>query len=189
MHFAVLISTIQTLTSFTTNLNVYLAADGTTGTSPFSSGTFTAPVNGWYHICSFSRFKGSGNSNDVTILSVSFEIYTYSSIQDFCNLLGWINCHCGLWKCYNLWLEKHWHMHWPGQLRYYNRAPKINTIILQYLALNTAITVKQQSGGSSDCLESTGWPYNKFTVHTIANLWDGCVIDWFFKKTWNKSLQ
>merc|ERR1719309_1454397 len=58
-----------TLTSFSNNLNVYLQADGTAGTAPFSSGTFTAPVNGWYHICSFSRFKNSGNSNDVTILT------------------------------------------------------------------------------------------------------------------------
>merc|ERR1712013_308883 len=58
-----------TLTSFSNNLNVYLKADGTAGTAPFSSGTFTAPVAGWYHICSFSRFKNSGNSNDVTILT------------------------------------------------------------------------------------------------------------------------
>merc|ERR1712013_278342 len=39
-----------TLTSFSNNLNVYLKADGTAGTAPFSSGTFTAPVAGWYHI-------------------------------------------------------------------------------------------------------------------------------------------
>ena len=41
---------------------------------------------------------------------------------------------------------------------------------MQYLATGTTLTVRQQSGGSSDCLQSTGWPYNKFTVHTIANL-------------------
>merc|ERR1719154_499767 len=58
-----------TLTSYTTNLNVYIAANAVTDSAdPFSSGTFTSPVNAWYHICSFSRFKNSGNSNDVTIL-------------------------------------------------------------------------------------------------------------------------
>ena len=40
---------------------------------------------------------------------------------------------------------------------------------LQFLAASTTVTVKHQSGGSSDCIQSTGWPYNKFTVHTIAN--------------------
>ena len=39
----------------------------------------------------------------------------------------------------------------------------------QYLAANTQVQVRHQSGGSSDCIEYTGWPHNKFTVHTIAN--------------------
>ena len=73
----------QTLTSFSNNLNVYLKADGTAGTAPFSSGTFTAPVNGWYHICSFSRFKNSGNSNDVTILTVSTLLSLTLTFYDF----------------------------------------------------------------------------------------------------------
>merc|ERR1711915_999235 len=46
-----------TLTSYTTNVNVALKADGTADTAPFSGGTFTARANGWYHICSFSRFR------------------------------------------------------------------------------------------------------------------------------------
>merc|ERR1712002_605657 len=122
-----------TLTSYSTNLNVYLKADGTTGTAPFSSGTFTAPVAGWYHICSFSRFKNTGNSNDVTILTGgSTVIGGYGSAVTYD------------WRSTGICLD-------------------------QFLAANTQVTVKHQSGGGSDCIQSTGWPYNKFTVHTIGN--------------------
>merc|ERR1712179_449025 len=122
-----------TLTSFSNNLNVYLKADGTAGTAPFSSGTFTAPVAGWYHICSFSRFKNSGNSNDVTILTGgSTVIGGYGSAVTYD------------WRSTGICLD-------------------------EFLAANTQVTVKHQSGGGSDCIQSTGWPYNKFTVHTIGN--------------------
>merc|ERR1712013_506038 len=122
-----------TLTSFSNNLNVYLKADGTAGTAPFSSGTFTAPVAGWYHICSFSRFKNSGNSNDVTILTGGLTVIGgYGSAVTYD------------WRSTGICLD-------------------------QFLAANTQVTVKHQSGGGSDCIQSTGWPYNKFTVHTIAN--------------------
>jgi len=122
-----------TLTSFSNNLNVYLTAAGATGTAPFSSGTFTAPVAGWYHICSFSRFKNSGNSNDVTILTGgSTVIGGYGSAVTYD------------WRSTGICLD-------------------------EFLAANTQVTVKHQSGGGSDCIQSTGWPYNKFTVHTIGN--------------------
>merc|ERR1712106_799273 len=122
-----------TLSSFSTNLNVYLEAAGTTGTAPFSSGTFTAPVAGWYHICSFSRFKNSGNSNDVTILTGgSTVVGGYGSAVTYD------------WRSTGICID-------------------------EFLAASTTVTVKHQSGGSSDCIQSTGWPYNKFTVHTIAN--------------------
>jgi len=122
-----------TLTSYSTNLNVYLKADGTTGTAPFSSGTFTAPVAGWYHICSFSRFKNTGNSNDVTILTGgSTVIGGYGSAVTYD------------WRSTGICLD-------------------------EFLAANTQVTVRHRSGGGSDCIQSTGWPYNKFTVHTIGN--------------------
>merc|ERR1712221_28222 len=38
-----------------------------------------------------------------------------------------------------------------------------------YLALNTQVQVRHQSGGSQDCIEYATWPHNKFTVHTIGN--------------------
>ena len=43
------------------------------------------------------------------------------------------------------------------------------TEIFQELNSGTTVQVRQQSGGSNDCIESTGWPYNKFTVHNTAN--------------------
>merc|ERR1712002_467409 len=122
-----------TLTSFSNNLNVCLKADGTAGTAPFSSGTFTAPVAGWYHICSFSRFKNGGNSNDVTILSGGSTV-----------IGGYGNAVTYDWRSTGICID-------------------------EFLAANTQVTVKHQSGGGSDCIQSTGWPYNKFTVHTIGN--------------------
>merc|ERR1719315_518016 len=112
-----------TLSSFSSNLNVYLDAAGATGTAPFSGGTFTAPVAGWYHICSFSRFKNSGNSNDVTILTGgSTVIGGYGSAVTYD------------WRSTGICLD-------------------------EFLAANTQVTVKHQSGGGSDCIQSTGWPY------------------------------
>merc|ERR1711915_551019 len=41
-----------TLSSYSTNLNWYSAAGTSADASdPFASGTFTSPINGWYHIC------------------------------------------------------------------------------------------------------------------------------------------
>ena len=37
----------------------------------FSRGYFPPRVNGWYHICAFSRFRNTGNANDVNVLIVS----------------------------------------------------------------------------------------------------------------------
>merc|ERR1712098_869506 len=102
-----------TLTSFSNNLNVYLKADGTAGTAPFSSGTFTAPVAGWYHICSFSRFKNGGNSNDVTILSGGSTV-----------IGGYGNAVTYDWRSTGICID-------------------------EFLAANTQVTVKHQSGGGS----------------------------------------
>merc|ERR1712002_739321 len=102
-----------TLTSFSNNLNVYLTAARVTGTAPFSSGTFTAPVAGWYHICSFSRFKNGGNSNDVTILSGGSTV-----------IGGYGNAVTYDWRSTGICID-------------------------EFLAANTQVTVKHQSGGGS----------------------------------------
>ena len=41
--------------------------------------------------------------------------------------------------------------------------------IFQELAVGTLVNVRHQSGDSADCIETGGWPYNKFTVHNTAN--------------------
>ena len=41
--------------------------------------------------------------------------------------------------------------------------------IFQYLLTTQTVQVRQQSGGSNDCIQSTAWPYNKFTVHNTGN--------------------
>ena len=97
---------MQTLTSWSVGINYYTAAanPSTDSADPFSAGTFTSPINGWYHIsihiistlstviytiytldcryhiCSFSRFRNTGNANDVTVLVVSGKYFLVSNI-------------------------------------------------------------------------------------------------------------
>merc|ERR1712064_82468 len=121
-----------TLTTWSILINWYNANGANTDSGdPFNGGTFTSPINGWYHICSFSRFKKGGNANDVTVKVSGSAVAAYGSgiTED------WLTT--GV--CFDA-----------------------------YLALNTQVTVVHESGGSSDCIEST-WPHNKFTVHTIGN--------------------
>merc|ERR1719342_730609 len=122
-----------TLTTWSITQNWYSAASTSTDASdPFNGGTFTSPINGWYHICSFSRFRGTGNSNDNTVRVGGSIVAAYGS---------------GITED---WLT--------------------NGICFDaYLALNTQVQVRHESGGGSDCIENTGWNHNKFTVHTIAN--------------------
>jgi len=98
-----------TLTSWTTNLNIYIAAGAVADSAdPFSSGTFTSPVNAWYHICSFSRFKNSGNSNDVTILSGGSTVlaaYGNAITYDWRSTgicIDTVDCQASLWHTFNL---------------------------------------------------------------------------------------
>merc|ERR1712029_317451 len=51
-----------TLTSWTTNLDIRDTGNGADSANTFSGGTFTSPANGYYHICSFSRFRNTGNA-------------------------------------------------------------------------------------------------------------------------------
>ena len=66
---------LQTLTSWSTTLNYFSATGAADAADPFNGGTFTPQINGWYHICSFARFRNTGNSNDVTVMVVSVVSY------------------------------------------------------------------------------------------------------------------
>jgi len=66
----------QQVTGWTETLDVYYAAGAAAGTAgavqatklvTASSGTFTAPVAGYYNICAFFRFLKGGNSVDITL--------------------------------------------------------------------------------------------------------------------------
>merc|ERR1712080_666814 len=59
----------QTITDWTENLDNYIASGAnalsTTNTFTPTTGTFVPPINGWYRVCGFFRFKKGGNANDV----------------------------------------------------------------------------------------------------------------------------
>eukprot|EP00091_Calanus_sinicus_P017989 TRINITY_DN3962_c0_g1_i7.p1 TRINITY_DN3962_c0_g1~~TRINITY_DN3962_c0_g1_i7.p1 ORF type:complete len:243 (-),score=82.88 TRINITY_DN3962_c0_g1_i7:120-848(-) len=61
----------QTITGWTNSLDIYYSttavADSTNTYVSTGSGTYTAPVNGYYNICAFLRFKKGGNAVDVTV--------------------------------------------------------------------------------------------------------------------------
>jgi len=63
----------QTITGWTNSLDIYYdtasTADSTTVYVNTGSGTYTAPVNGYYNICAFLRFKKGGNAVDVTVVA------------------------------------------------------------------------------------------------------------------------
>merc|ERR1711973_389521 len=122
-----------TLSSWFPNINYYHATGGAIQTaSPFSQGYFAPQVAGWYHICSFSRFKKGGNSNDVTVTVDGAVVAAYGSAVT------------SDWRTTGVCFDAE-------------------------LTTTNLVQVKHQSGGGSDCLESTSWPYNKFTVHNTAN--------------------
>merc|ERR1711973_638747 len=122
-----------TLTSWSTTLN-YFAADGGADTAPdpFISGTFTPRINGWYRICSFSRFRNTGNSNDVTVMVSGSVVAAYGNADQ------------SDWRTTGVCFDA-------------------------YLTTTQTVTVQHRSGGSNDCIQSTSWPYNKFTVHNTGN--------------------
>ena len=110
-------SVVQTLGSWSETMNCYHATGvcSTPTSRPFTSGYFSPVVQGWYHICSFSRFKQGGNSNDVTIMVVRNNIFylIFFSPPPYL-LLGRLSGG-GLWQCCHLGLENYRHMFRHGQ--------------------------------------------------------------------------
>merc|ERR1711884_759637 len=68
-----------TLTSWSTTLNYFSATGAADAADPFNAGTFTPQINAWFHICSFSRFRNTGNSNDVTVLVSGSVVAAYGN--------------------------------------------------------------------------------------------------------------
>ena len=48
------------------------------------SGTYTAPVTGYYNICAFLRFKRGGNAVDVTVVAVGIDLVTLCTPCNTC---------------------------------------------------------------------------------------------------------
>ena len=67
----------QTITGWTSSLDIYYTTtavvDSTNVYVSTGSGTYTAPVTGYYNICAFLRFKRGGNAVDVTVVAVSIQ--------------------------------------------------------------------------------------------------------------------
>merc|ERR1711973_662797 len=68
-----------TLTSWSTTLNYYSATGAADAADPFNGGTFTPQINAWFHICSFSRFRNTGNSNDVPVMVSGSVVAAYGN--------------------------------------------------------------------------------------------------------------
>jgi len=77
----------QTITGWTSNLDIYYAGktvtEQTAVTFNTGTGTFTAPAEGWYNICASMRFKQGGNSNDVTIKKNGAVIAAFGNAVDW----------------------------------------------------------------------------------------------------------
>merc|ERR1711915_26887 len=67
------------LTNCAVTIDHYVSntATSVTSNSKTTSGSclFTAPIGGYYNICYYARFKGGGNSNDVTITAAGNSYY------------------------------------------------------------------------------------------------------------------
>lgn len=130
----------QQVTGWTETLDVYYTAGGAAGTAgtlsttklvTASSGTFTAPANGYYNICAFFRFLKGGNAVDVTIKVSGSRVAAFGDA-----------------------IQYDWR--------------STGTCTIQKLAAAATVTIHLESGGSSDCIEETGWYYGKFNGYLVS---------------------
>merc|ERR1712198_374892 len=107
----------QTISGWTSQLGIYYAAgsaaDSATTYTNTGSGTYTAPVNGYYNICSFLRFRKGGNAVDAD------------------------------WR-------------------------STGTCLIRELTAGQTVYIRNNSGGSSDCVEETAWRYGRLAVYLIG---------------------
>merc|ERR1712168_593883 len=126
---------VTQLTNCAVTIDNYVSntATSVTANSKTTAGSclFTAPINGYYNICFHARFKGSGNSNDVTIQAGGT---TYAAAFGDADTRDW-------------------------------RSTGVCFIAL--LTNGQTVYATGRHGGSSDCIEETGWRYGVQSMHLI----------------------
>merc|ERR1711970_647181 len=125
----------QTITGWTNSLDIYYTTtavvDSTNVYVSTGSGTYTAPVTGYYNICAFLRFKRGGNAVGVTVVAGG------STVAGFGDAVG------GDWR-------------------------STGTCLIRKLTAGNTVYIRNNSGGSSDCVEETNWRYGRLAVYMVG---------------------
>jgi len=125
----------QTITGWTSSLDIYYTTtavvDSTNVYVSTGSGTYTAPVTGYYNICAFLRFKRGGNAVDVTVVAGGSTVAGFGDAVD------------GDWR-------------------------STGTCLIRKLTAGNTVYIRNNSGGSSDCVEETNWRYGRLAVYMVG---------------------
>merc|ERR1712168_1195639 len=125
----------QTITGWTNSLDIYYTTAATTDSANVyvstGSGTYTAPVTGYYNICAFLRFKRGGNAVDVTVVAGGSTVAGFGDAVD------------GDWR-------------------------STGTCLIRKLTAGNTVYIRNNSGGSSDCVEETNWRYGRLAVYMVG---------------------
>merc|ERR1711942_166609 len=125
----------QTITGWTNSLDIYYTTTADTDSANVyvstGSGTYTAPVTGYYNICAFLRFKRGGNAVDVTVVAGGQTVAGFGDAVD------------GDWR-------------------------STGTCLIRKLTAGNTVYIRNNSGGSSDCVEETNWRYGRLAVYMVG---------------------
>jgi len=125
----------QTITGWTNALDIYYSTTADTDSTNVyvstGSGTYTAPVTGYYNICAFLRFKKGGNAVDVTVVAGGATVAGFGDAVD------------GDWR-------------------------STGTCLIRKLTAGNTVYIRNNSGGSSDCVEETNWRYGRLAVYMVG---------------------
>jgi len=125
----------QTITGWTNALDIYYSTTADTDSTNVyvgtGSGTYTAPVTGYYNICAFLRFKRGGNAVDVTVVAGGSTVAGFGDAVD------------GDWR-------------------------STGTCLIRKLTAGNTVYIRNNSGGSSDCVEETNWRYGRLAVYMVG---------------------
>jgi len=125
----------QTITGWSSSLDIYYdtssTADSTNVYVNTGSGTYTAPVTGYYNICAFLRFKRLGNAVDVTVVAAGSTVAGFGDAVD------------ADWR-------------------------STGTCLIRRLVAGNTVYLRNNSGGSQDCVEETNYRYGRLAVYMVA---------------------